>query len=80
MTDYAIELRKALKKIVTSDQSLVMMTGQGGAKDFVKAWCNEANLEYNWKNFRKVYTFLRKSGTITRWVCGKHCRGYQIET
>lgn len=44
--------------------AIQMYTGRRGAKDFVKAWCAEMGWEYNLRNFRKAYTFLRKSGHL----------------
>lgn len=48
---------------------ITLHTGRGGVKEFIKAWCHEIGVEYNWRNFRRQYTAMRKAGWITpyRW-------------
>jgi radical SAM superfamily enzyme YgiQ (UPF0313 family) len=45
-------------------EPIQMMTGHGGCRDTVKAFMTAWGLEHNWRNFRKMYTFLKNEGYI----------------
>jgi len=58
-----------------STQAIVMWTGHGGCKDYVKAFYEliNPNKPYTWRKMRHTYNFLVATGSIKR--VG---RGYKI--
>lgn len=45
-------------------QVIQLYTGKGGCKEFIKEYLHSRGEEYNFRNVRRAYTSLRKSGRI----------------
>lgn len=61
-------LEKLIADLFDKDEALrndlTLYTGRGGVKDYIRKQCETLELEYNWRNFRRIYTWNRKMGFI----------------
>jgi hypothetical protein len=75
--------KEKLEKIVSealfnqedTSMKISLSTGKGGVKEFIKAWCKEIGIEYNWRNLRRQYSAMIHAGWIIKYPGG----GYQIK-
>ena len=65
VTEYK-QLEKLVEEIFFKDIPIQVITGKGGCKDFIKEYCKQLNIEYNWRNIRLIYTQLVREGRIQR--------------
>lgn len=54
-------------KTFTEEPEIVLWTGKGGVKEFLKVWIeNEFQEQYTWRSMRKAYRFLYRIGSIEK--------------